>query len=210
MSVSDQQPAIEATRPTPRQATAQAWPVRQAAAVDNSPGHDRGVFDLRALDRQFPHEPAERPAGGGQYRSAGAGCRAARHGAGFAVAANPEKHRRPRGRHQDGTAAQAARQRRSAAGDRSRHRHAHHDGVVGDLRFLRNHAGARRPGDSGDRPRIRRRPVHRGRDRRGAAAPGDVPVFPQPAAGLAGHCDADRRRWSISLCISCSCGRCGG
>ena len=27
--------------------------------------------------------------------------------------------------------------------------------------------------------------IHRGGDRRGAAAPGDVPVFPQPAAGLA-------------------------
>ena len=33
---------------------------------------------------------------------------------------------------------------------------------------------------------------HRGRGRRGAAAPVDVPIFPQPAAGLAGDRDPDR------------------
>ncbi len=36
------------------------------------------------------------------------------HGAGFAGAADPDQHRRARGRHQDGAAAPAARQRRSA------------------------------------------------------------------------------------------------
>ena len=42
------------------------------------------------------------------------------------------------------------------------------------------------------RARARRRAIHRGRDRRGAAAAGDVPVFPQSAAGLAGDRDAHR------------------
>ena len=40
------------------------------------------------------------------------------HGAGFAGAADPRQHRRAGGRHQDGAAAPAAGQRRSAAGDR--------------------------------------------------------------------------------------------
>ena len=41
-------------------------------------------------------------------------------------------------------------------------------------------------------PGAGRRAIHRGRDRRGAAAAGDVPLLPQPAAGLAGDRDADR------------------
>ena len=83
-----------------------------------------GMLIYVPVDRQFPDEPAERPAGRGQYRRAGAGCRAARHGAGFAGAADPQQHRRARGRHQDGAAAPAAGQRRPAADDRSRRRHA--------------------------------------------------------------------------------------
>ena len=67
-----------------------------------------------------------------------------------------------------------------------------HDGVVGDHRFLRNHAGNRQSGDQGDRTGARRGAIHRGRDRRAAVAPGDVPVFAQPAAGFDRHRDADR------------------
>ena len=64
--------------------------------------------------------------------------------------------------------------------------------MVGDRRFLRDDAGDRQPGDPRRRAGARRRAVHRGGGRRGAAAPGDVPVFPQPAAGLAGDRDPDR------------------
>ena len=106
------------------EAVAPARPVRQAVAADHSAGDDRGSPDLRARDRQFPDEPAERPAGGGQHRGAGAGCGALRHGSGFAGAADPRQHRRACGGHQDGPAAPAAGQRRSAAGDRPRRRHA--------------------------------------------------------------------------------------
>ena len=55
-----------------------------------------------------------------------------------------------------------------------------------------------------------RRAIHRGRDRRAAAAAGDVPLFPQRAAGVARDCRDLPRRWSIWRCIICSCGRCGG
>ena len=79
------------------------------------------------------------------------------HGSGFAGAANPRQHRRARGRHQDGAAAPAAGQRRSAAGDRPRRRHALDDGVVGDRRFLRDHAGKRQPDDPRDRAGAGRR-----------------------------------------------------
>ena len=71
------------------EAAAAARPVRQAAAADHSAGDDRRNPDLRAGDRQFPHEPAQRPAGGGQHRGPGAGCGALGHGAGFAGAADP-------------------------------------------------------------------------------------------------------------------------
>ena len=54
------------------------------------------------------------------------------------------------------------------------------------VEFLRDHAGDRQPGDPRGRAGAGRRAIHRGRDRRGAVAPGDVPVFPQSAAGLAG------------------------
>ena len=50
----------------------------------------------------------------------------------------------------------------------------------------------RQPGDPRGRAGARRRAIHRGGDRRSAAAAGDVPVFPQPAAGLAGDRGADR------------------
>src|ERR1700730_4506330 len=39
----------------------------------------------------------------------------------------------------------------------------------------------------------RRRAIHRGGDRRIAVAPGDVPLLPQPAGGLARDRRADRR-----------------
>src|SRR5436305_984104 len=103
---------------------AAAWPVRQAVAAHHSAGDDRGSADLCPDDRLFPGQPAERPAGGGQYRGPGAGRRAVRHGAGIAGPADPEQHRRTRGRDQDGPAAPAFGQRRPAAQDRSRHRYA--------------------------------------------------------------------------------------
>ena len=43
----------------------------------------------------------------------------------------------------------------------------------------------RQPGDPRGRAGARRRAVHRGRDRRTAAAAGDVPLFAQSAGGLA-------------------------
>ena len=39
---------------------------------------------------------------------------------------------------------------------------------------------------------------------------GDVPVFPQPAAGLAGDRGPDRGAGLSRAALSCSCGRCGG
>ena len=50
----------------------------------------------------------------------------------------------------------------------------------------------RQPGDPRGRARARRRAIHRGRDRRAAAAAGDVPLLPQPAGGRARHRGADR------------------
>ena len=84
------------------------------------------------------------------------------HGAGFAGAADPDQRRRARGRHQDGAAAPAARQRRPAGGDRPRHRHADPDGVVCDRRVLRDHAGDRQPDHPRGGARARRRAIHRG------------------------------------------------
>ena len=104
-----------------------------------------------------------------------------------------DQHRRARGRHQDGPAAAAVGQRRSAGGDRPRRRHADDDGVVGDRRLLRDHARERQP----DHPRVGPAPggaqfIEVVVDEAPLRA-GDVPVFPQSAAGLAGDRDAHRR-----------------
>src|ERR1700694_2344948 len=71
---------------------APARAVRQAAAADHSAGDDRGNPDLCAGDGEFLGDPAERPAGGGEYGWAGPGCAALRDGSGDAGAANPPQH----------------------------------------------------------------------------------------------------------------------
>ena len=76
---------------------------------------------------------------------------------------DPRQHRRACGCHQDGAAAPAVGQRRFAGGDRPRRRHADDDGMVGDRRFLRNHARERQPDHPRDRAGARRRAVHRDR-----------------------------------------------
>ncbi len=207
MSVTDEQPTIGDAA---AKAVAPARPVRQAVAAHHSAGHDRRNADLCARDRQFPDQPAERPAGGGEYRGAGARCRPLGHGSGFAGAADSRQHRRARGRHQDGAATPAAGQRRFAAGDRSRCRHAHHDGVVGDRRFLRDHAGERQPGDPRDRAGARRRAIHRGGDRRGCRCARRCTGFPAICCWFRWGSRCSPRGWSIWRCIICSCGRCGG
>ncbi len=145
-------------------AAAPARPVRQTAAAHHSAGHDRADADLRARDCEFPDEPAERPAGGGEYRGAGAGCGALGHGSRFAGAADPYQHWGARGRYQDGAATAASGQRRFAPRNRSRCRYANDDGVVGHRRYVRDDAGERQPGDPRGRRDARRRAIHRGRD----------------------------------------------
>ena len=158
--VSDRRPADSSSPAVHGPASARL--VRKAFAADHPARDDRAADDLRAVDREFLDEPAERPPRGGQHRSPGAGCRAARHGAGFAGPADPDQRRCAGGGHQDGAAAPAARQRRPAGGDRPRHRYADVDGVVCHRRVVPDHAGDRQPDHPHRRARAGRGAIHRG------------------------------------------------
>ena len=121
-------------------------PVRQAAAAHRPVRDAGGSPDLRALDRQFPSQLAQRPAGRRAHRRAGARRRAERHGAGQPRQANPQEHRRPRGGDEDGNAAPPARRHRHPGDDRAGHRHALGVVVARDHRRLR-HAAVCQPDD---------------------------------------------------------------
>ena len=189
VSVTDEQPTTEKPRPKPPRRLGLSGklllltiPLVMIAEV----------LIYVPVDRQFLDEPAERPAGGGQYRGAGAGCRPLRHGSGVAGAANP---------HSIGARAVAIKmgQQRRLLASADLPPAIDHDvdmrsmtvwsSIVDSFEMMLE------TGNQAIRvvgPAARRRPVHRGGDRRGAAAAGDVPVFPQPAAGLAGDRDPDR------------------
>ena len=165
---------------------APARPVRQAAADDHSAGHDRRHADLRAGDRQLPRQPAQRPARRGQHRRAGARCRAARAWC----------RRRWRGRSCPASARARSPSRWASSAACSPaptcRRTIDHDI---DMRNITVWAAiydafemmleTRQPRDPRHRQGAGRGAVHRGRDRRAAAAPGDVPLLAQRACGVA-------------------------
>ena len=153
----------------------------------------------------------QRPALRRLYRGARARGRAERHGARKRGAPDPRQHRRARRRHEDGPAAPAARGLRTCRprsittstcatcpGTAPSSMPSTRCSVDRQRRDARGRAGA-----DGRR-------IHRDHHGRGAAAQSDAGLFGQHPAAVAARSPASPRRWSISRCIICSCGRCGG
>ena len=164
-------------------------PVEPAACADDSVRDDRGSADLRAVDRQFPAQLAERPAGRRAHRRAGARGRAERHGARIAGAPDPAKHRRPRGGDEDGFAAPPAGRspkcRPTIQQDIDMRNVSWFRAIVDAFDAMLIERRARR--DPRGRAGADGRRLSRDRAGRGAAAPGHAALLGQHPAAVADH-----------------------